>query len=405
MATKVIMPQGGQDITVGTVVHWLKNEGDLVKKGEVICEVETEKAVFEVEAPADGYLRRIIVKEGQETPIFSVIGIIGEKDEALNVVDIEAILAGGKKEAEGVDISKLRKKLGKGQEEVEEKASISPRAKKLAQEMGVSVSLIKGTGPGGRITEKDVLGFKEARPPAELELAGAERLDGGRKIAMTKVRKVIARKMQKSKQVIPHFYVSVNVDMTEALKFRETYDNGLEDPEQDSLSVNDLMIRACALCLEEFPQVNSSVLDEETLVLWDDINIGIAVGLESGLVVPVLENAHKLTLAQIAQQSRHLISMIREGKQASLAPGRFTISNMGMFHVDNFMAIINHPETAILAVSSTQKKVVALDENLIGIRDMMAITLSIDHRAGDGLLASRFVNKVKFHLENPKSLL
>lgn len=402
MATKVIMPQGGQDITVGTVVHWLKKEGDPVKKGEVICEVETEKAVFEVEAPADGYLRKIIVKEGQETPIFSLIGIIGDKDETINV---EAILAEGKKEAEGPDISKLRRRLEKVQEEVEAKVSISPRAKKLAQEMGVPFSLIKGTGPGGRITEKDVLEFREAPLPAEKELAAAERVDGGRKVAMTKVRKVIARKMQKSKQVVPHFYVSVNVDMTEALKFRTEFNSRLENPERDSLSVNDLVIRACTLCLEEFPQVNSSVLDEETLILWDDINIGIAVGLESGLVVPVLENAHKLALPQIAQQSRHLVSMSREGKQVSLAPGRFTISNMGMFQVDNFMAIINHPETAILAVSSTQKKVVVLDGDMIGIRDMMTMTLSIDHRAGDGLLASRFVNKVKFHLENPKSLL
>jgi len=402
MTTKVIMPQGGQDITVGTVVHWLKKEGDPVKKGEVICEVETEKAVFEVEAPADGNLRKIIVKEGQETPIFSVIGIIGDKEET---IDVDAIMAEGKKQTEGPDISKLRRKSGKVQEEVEEKVSISPRAKKLAQEMGIAVSLIKGTGPGGRIIEKDILDFKEAPAQVEKELAAAERLDGGRKMAMTKVRKVIARKMQKSKQIVPHFYVSVSVDMTEALKFRVEYNGRLEDPEQDSLSVNDLIIRACALCLEEFPQVNSSVLDEETLILWDDINIGIAVGLESGLVVPVLENANKLTLPQIAKQSRHLISMIREGKQASLAPGRYTISNMGMFHVDNFLAIINHPETAILAVSSTQKKVVVLDGDLIGIRDMMAITLSIDHRAGDGLLASRFVNKVKFHLENPESLL
>ena len=360
MAIKVIMPQGGQDINVGTVVRWLKKEGDPVKKGEVICEVETEKAVFEVEAPADGYLRKTIVKEGQETPIFSVIGIIGDKEET---IDVEAILAEGKKEAEGLDISKLRRKLGKGQEEVEAKIRISPRARKLAQERGVPLSRIKGTGPGGRIIEKDVLGFKEAQPLAESEaaaaqkeLVGTERLDGGRKVPMTKVRKVIARKMQKSKQIVPHFYVSINVDMTEALKFRLEYNSRLEDPEGDSLSVNDMIIRACALCLEEFPQVNSSVLDEETLVLWDDINVGIAVELESGLVVPVLQNADQLSLPQITRQSRHLISMIREGKQASLAPGRFTISNMGMFNVDSFLAIINHPRRRFWPCPARKRK-------------------------------------------------
>lgn len=396
MAAKVIMPQGGQDIKVGSVVRWLKKEGDPVKKGEVLCEVETEKLVFEVEAPADGYLKKIIVKEGEEALIFSVIGIIGEKDE---VIDIGAILAEGKKETGRPDISRIRDRLGAIQVEGERKVSISPRAKKLADEKGITLSMVKGTGPGGRITEKDVLEFS-AR-----DLSEVEQIEGGRRVPITKVRKVIARKMQKSKQIVPHFYVTVNVDMTEALQFRAEFNDSLDNPERDSLSVNELITRACALSLEEFPQLNSSVVDEENIVFWDHINIGIAVGLDSGIVVPVLENADKLSLQQIAQRTRNLISMIKEGKQASLAPGRFTISNMGMFHVDNFIAIINHPETAILAVSSTEKKVVALDGGLIGIRDMMKITLSVDHRVADGVLASRFINKVKFHLENPKSLL
>lgn len=402
MTTKVIMPQGGQDIKVGSVVRWLKKEGDPVKKGEVLCEVETEKLVFEVEAPEDGYLKKIIVKEGQEALIFSVIGIIGEKDE---VIDIDIILAEGKEETKRPDISKLREKLEVIQVQGEGKMIISPRAKKLADEKGIPLLLVKGTGPGGRITEKDVLEFSQSQLISAKDLSGAEQIEGGRKIPMTKVRKVIARKMQKSKQTIPHFYVTVNVDMTEAIRFRAEFNDGLDNPEKDSLSVNDLVTRACVLSLEEIPQLNSSVVDEKNIALWNDINIGIAVGLDSGIVVPVLENADKLSLQQIAQQTRHLVSMIKDGKQASLAPGRFTISNMGMFNVDNFIAIINHPETAILAVSSTEKKVVAIDSGLIGIRDMMKITLSIDHRVADGIVASRFINKVKFHLENPKSLL
>jgi pyruvate dehydrogenase E2 component (dihydrolipoamide acetyltransferase) len=405
MATKVIMPQGGQDINVGTVVRWLIKEGDPVKKGEVICEVETEKAVFEVEAPVDGVLKKIIVKEGQEARIFSVIGIIGDQNEVIN---LETILAEDEKEASGVDVSQLRKKLATIQEQEDKRINVSPRAKKLAQEKGIPLALLKGSGPRGRIIEKDVLEFSEKQvgeegAHAEASPAGTQ-MDGGKKVPMTKVRKIIARKMQKSKQIVPHFYVTVGVDMTEATEFREDFNRKLKNSEP-ALTLTDLIVRACALALEEFPYVNSSVLDEENVILWNDINIGIAVGLDSGLVVPVLEKADKLTLSQIAEKSRYLVSMIKDGKQASLAQGRFTVSNMGMLHVENFVAIINHPETAILAISSTEKKVVVLDGGLFGIRDRMNMTLSVDHRAADGVMAARFMNKVKFHLENPKSLL
>jgi pyruvate dehydrogenase E2 component (dihydrolipoamide acetyltransferase) len=401
MVTRVIMPQGGQDIEVGSVVRWLKKEGDRVNKGEVICEVETEKAVFEVEAPEDGFLRKIVVKEGQQAPIFSVIGIVGKKDEA---IDVDSILAEGKKEKAGPDISKLRARLETIKGQAAEKVSITPRAKKIAMERGIPISSIKGSGPKGRIKEEDVLQFGQG-VPSDRGLSSGEHISGGRKVPMTKVRKVIARKMSKSKQLVPHFYVSVSVDMTEALQFLAEFNETLDNPEEESLSVNDLIIKACALCLEEFPQLNSSVLDEENIVHWDDINIGIAVGLDTGLVVPVLENADRLKLPQIGRETRHLVEMARAGKQVSLAPGRFTISNMGMFHVDNFIAIINYPETAILAIASIEKRVVALDGGSIGLRDMMTITLSVDHQVVDGIIASRFINKVKFHLENPKSLL
>jgi pyruvate dehydrogenase E2 component (dihydrolipoamide acetyltransferase) len=401
MATKVIMPQGGQDIEVGSIVRWLKKEGDPVKKGEVICEVETEKAVFEVEAPEDGFLKKIVVTEGQQTPIFSVIGLIGERDEA---IDVDSILAAGKKGETGPDISKVRATLEAIKGRDTERVSITPRAKKLATERGIPISSIKGSGPGGRIKEEDVLQVGQ-EGPVDRGLSSGEYISGGRKISMTKVRKVIARKMRKSKQVVPHFYVSVSVDMTEALRFLAEFNETLENSGEGLLSVNDLIIRACALCLEEFPQLNSSVLDEENIVYWDDINIGIAVALDSGLVVPVLQNADRLQLLQIGRETRHLVEMARAGKQVSLAPGRFTVSNMGMFHVDNFIAIINYPETAILAIASIEKKVVALDGGSIGLRDMMTITLSVDHQVVDGIFASRFINKVKFHLENPKSLL
>ena len=161
---------------------------------------------------------------------------------------------------------------------------------------------------------------------------------------------------------------------------------------------------ACVLALQEYPELNSSVLNENEIVLWDDLHIGIAVALDAGLVVPKLEHADQLTLNQLAQQRRYVVEKAREGKQVTLAPGRFTISNMGMFNVDNFIAIINPPETAILAVSSIEKKPVAIDESQIGLRDMMNITLSIDHRVTDGVTAARFVNIIKSLLEEPEKL-
>jgi pyruvate dehydrogenase E2 component (dihydrolipoamide acetyltransferase) len=228
----------------------------------------------------------------------------------------------------------------------------------------------------------------------------------GKVLPLNKVRKVIAQRMQVSKQFIPHFYVTVAVDMTDALHFREKFNKRPALAKEDMLSVNDLLVRACALTLKEFPQVNSSVLDEQNLILWEDIHIGIAVALDEGLVVPVLEHADWLNLSQIPRQTRRLITLAKEGKQASLASSRFTISNLGMFQVESFMAIINPPEAAILAVASVEKRVMppAGDQLGLRLRDIMNMTLSLDHRIGDGVLAARFLNRVRELLEEPDLL-
>jgi pyruvate dehydrogenase E2 component (dihydrolipoamide acetyltransferase) len=410
MATKVIMPQGGQDIEKGTVVRWLKREGEPVKKGEVIFEVETEKAVFDVEAPVDGYLLKILVLEGVETPIFSTIGLIGNRDEVLEVPET-APAARPETDTAAVPESKLEGIAGEeGARPGEEKIKITPKAKRIAIEKGVRIQLLKGTGPQERITEKDVLDYLERQPVPEP--APFSRVEGGRVVPLSKVRKVTARRMQQSKQSVPHFYVTVSADMTAALKFRAKYlvlstvevNESQDVAGESALSVTDLITRASVLALREFPQLNSSILDEDHLVLWEDINIGIAVALEEGLVVPVLENADRLSLPQIALQSRRLERLAKEGKQSSLAQGRFTISNLGMFNVDNFIAIINPPEAAILAVGSIEKQVIPTENGDIGVRDRMNMTLSIDHRIGDGVLAARFLNKVKALLEDPECL-
>jgi pyruvate dehydrogenase E2 component (dihydrolipoamide acetyltransferase) len=404
MAHNVIMPQGGQDLEKGTVVRWLKQEKEAVKKGEVLCEVETEKAVFEVQSPADGFLIKIVVPEGGEAAILSTIGIIGQSDEVPAAVEL------GAKTIPASAIESLPEKtiagIGEAMERHlgSEQIRISPKAKKIALDKGINYDNIIGSGPQGRIIEKDILAHLELqmKKPATQEKITAT--EGKLIIPLSKTRKVIARRMQQSKQIIPHFYVTVAVNMTEALKFRSEFNRILANPKEDGLSVTDMIVRACALAMREFPELNSSVQDEDNLILWEDINIGIAVATDDGLIVPVLEKADKLTLGQIAQESRKLAKASREGKQVSFAPGRFTISNLGMFNVESFIAIINPPEAAILAVASVEKKIVPLDDNNIGIRDFLNMTLSIDHRLGDGVLAAKYLNKVKSLLEIPQDL-
>jgi len=192
--------------------------------------------------------------------------------------------------------------------------------------------------------------------------------------------------------------------MTDAMKFRDGFNDRLEAGDDRKISVNDMITKAAALALEEFYQVNC-MLQDENIIYLNDINIGIAVALDEGLIVPVLSGADRLSLKEIAQKTGEIVSLAKAGKQASLAPGGFTITNMGMFSVENFVAIINPPESAILSVGSIEKKVVVGDDSTLRIRDMMGMTLSVDHRVVDGALAAQFVNKIKYHLQNPKTLL
>ncbi len=403
MATKVIMPQGGQDIAEGRVVSWLKSEGDPVKLGEIICEVETEKAVFEVESPADGVLLKIVVPAGEIAHIFSTIALIGEPGEK---IELDKLPADEQREDTGLDISKIRQRVDARDKKDKGKIKVSGRAKKIATQKGVDLSAIEGTGPKGRIVAKDVLAYLEQQTAATsraLKFTASSptiKGDRGRAVPVSKMRRVIARRMQQSKQTIPHFYVTVCVEMNAALKLRHTINQTAEP----KISINDMIVKASALALEEFYQVNAIIQGDE-IVFLDDINIGIAVGLDDGLVVPVLPKANKLSLKEIAQQSQEITSMAQAGKQPNLEPGSFTVSNMGMMNVENFVAIINPPESAILAIGSTEKKVVVSNNSDFSIRDVMKMTLSVDHRLVDGVLASKFINKVKYHLQNPKTLL
>ena len=422
MAEKIIMPQGGQDITEGRVLRWHKAEGDPVQHDEVICEVETEKAVFEVKSPIDGVLLKIVVPGGKVARVFSTIGFVGAAGESIEMDDDDDETAAEKKAAmpgqkeNGVDVAALKKKVAARGGGKNGRVKASGRAKKLAAQHGIDISLVEGSGPKGRIVEKDVQAYHdqgaaapaaasalpaaaEAVPPAPA--AGSPALRG-QTVPMNRMRKVIARRLQQSKQTIPHFYVTVTVEMTAAIKQREILNSKVD--KDGKVSLNDMVVKAAAIALGDFPQVNCKI-DEDNLIYLKDINIGVAVSLDEGLVVPVLSEVDNLSLKGIAKKTKELVNLAKAGQQASLTPGTFTVSNMGMLDVDNFVAIINPPETAILAVGSVRKKIMVADDNSFQVRETMSMTLSADHRAVDGVLGSQFVNRIKYGLENPQTLL
>jgi len=401
MVAQVIMPQGGQDIEKGTIVRWHRKAGEPVRKGDVVCEIETEKTVVEVTAPQDGVVLRTFYAEGEEAKVFSVIAVVGNPGESIP----DALLPS---EPAASGVGRVSPEEGQARPPAAQagtrdgKIRVSPKARQLAQERGVALDGITGTGPQGSITAEDVLAAAErlsrGRPPEEVAA------DHGRLAPMSKVAKVTARRMLLSKQSIPHFYVTVAVDMTAAKSYRSDLNSRLPNADTDGISLTDLITRACVLGLREFPQLNSTVKDEGNLILWDDINVGIAAATDAGLVVPVVEGADALSLAELAKRTRQVVAAAREGRQISVAPARFTISNMGMHGVDNFIAIINPPEAAILSVSSVKPTVVPAEDGSIQVRDIMNATLSMDHRVGDGVLAARFLNFVRALLEEPAKL-
>ena len=389
MAVKIIMPQGGQDITEGYVVRWFKKEGEPIRRGDVICEVETEKAVFEVESPSDGVLLKIVAAAGTKVPIFAVIGVIGEAGEPL---DLDQLLSEPAAAVKPLDVSAIRSRLPGAGGEADDRPKITGRARKLASEKGVDLSGVTGSGPHGRITEKDVLIHVEKRKLPVQALRGQAK-------PLSRMRQTIARRMVQSKQTIPHFYVTVSADVTTALALRDRVNR----EQGEAVSITDLIVKASALALRENPAVNCRLL-EDTIVYLEDVNVGIAVNLVDGVMVPMVARADRLALIDIARRSRELAACARQGKLTITEPACFTVSNLGMLGVEAFTAIINPPETGILAVGGVQKRPVVQNATEIRIRDMLTMTLSVDHRAVDGALAATFISRIKHHLENPETL-
>ena len=419
--TKVVMPKLSDAMESGKIIKWLKKEGDRIQGGDILAEVETDKADVEMEAFGAGVLRKIFVPAGETATIGALIGVIAEPGD-----DIAALVASAPATAASATAPASRPAAatpsapatpiarpaavvgahaavpaGLGQGIQSGRVKASPLAKKIAAQTGVDLRLIQGSGPGGRIIRRDVEAAGSGAAPARTmpaAAAGAEFED----VPLTQIRAAIARRMPLSKAPVPHFYVTSEVAMDHAWELREQL-NTLEG--QPKISVNDLVIRACALALLKHPGVNAS-LQGDAIRVFHRAHIGIAVALEDGLITPVLRDCQAKPLAQIAVEARDLVERARNRKLRAqeLSGATFSISNLGMFDVTEFSAIINPPEGAILAVGSV-RRVPVVDETGLGVGRRMMLTISCDHRVMDGAMGARFLQDVKRLLEEPLRLL
>lgn len=385
MITKVIMPKLGETMEEGEIIKWLKKEGDGVKEGELLLEITTDKADMEIEATASGVVRKIVAQEGKVVPITEIIAYIADSMD-------EDIPAKEEEKVESETVVKVEKEI------VSIKAS--PLAKKLAKEKKIDLSTIKGTGPGGRITKEDVLRCAEGK---ETKKEGTPLAREG--FSLSRIEKIVAQRMQESKRQIPHFYLTNEVDFTEAVKFRNDLLEEFEKEKGVHLSYTDLLIKACARALSKFPRINS-YFKEEKVVSFSQVNMGLAVATERGLIVPVIKDANKKDIFQIARDRIEVVNKANENKLSlrEVEGATFTLSNLGMAGVKTFAAIINPPQVAILGTGKIEEKPVVKKEEIV-VALVMEITLSCDHRVVDGYLGAKFLQEVKRGLEKPSLLL
>ena len=394
MATDVIMPALGVAQEKGTLLNWLKAEGQSVAKGEPLMEVETDKATVEIEAPASGILSNVTASAGDEIPVGNKIAVILAPGEMVN--EDQARISVSNSQGKPITqpnppISPFVKEESKG--DFATRILASPAAKRIAREKGIDLTSLKGSGPDGSVLAEDVLRSTTSQAAA---LGGPPKIK--ETVKLTPMRRIVGERMSKSKQTAPHFYLTMDADITEITRRRSTLK---EKGEQLVPSINDFILSACARALRDFPSLNAAFTDHG-VEIYSDINIGVAVALEEGLVVPVIRNADRLSLQELAKVSRELAEKAQNKKLFPLdyEGGTFTVSNLGMLGIDSFIAIINPPQCAILAVGQVGPRVVPHGEG-IAVRPIMTMSLSADHRVVDGAIAARFLQEVKRVLEAP----
>ena len=431
----VEMPKMGDTMEEGKILRWIKQEGDQVKRGESLAEVETDKVNIEIESFASGVLRKILVPEGESAPIGAGIALIGAPDEPLPDLlsgngavktaaaatkTVQAVTATTEtpqtlNEAKGD--YQAAQTIVQSTAESQNRIFISPIARRIAEEHHFDYSQVEGTGPNGRIIKLDIEAALAQKPEAvatatvaqlpvlEAEPAPIEAVEAT-EMPLSAMRRTIAKRLTQSMQTAPHFYVTSVIDTGKLADLRRQINGYAQnEPEPIKVSFNDLIVKAVAIALVHMPQVNVSFA-EDRLILKKQVHIGIAVALEQGLIVPVIRNAEQRSVLAIARESQRLAELARTGKlrPEDFSGGTFTVSNLGMFDVDSFTAVINPPESAILAVGSITPTPVVVDGQVV-VRDRMKVTLSSDHRAIDGAIAARFLQEVKRLLEEPFGLL
>jgi pyruvate dehydrogenase E2 component (dihydrolipoamide acetyltransferase) len=415
VATKVLMPKLGLTMTEGKIVRWIKQEGDPVKKGEPLLEIMTEKIVTEVESPGSGILVKIFHSTNAVVPITEVIALLAEKGEDWSAAaaefghTVDAPVVAEKtveKDVEKLVDSGSEPILPEKRPDEGTRLKVSPLARRIAEEKGITkeeLRIISGSGPSGRIVKKDILAYSE-RPAKKTAVSAAQQPSGGRVEPLSDLRGAIARRMTQSFTTTPHFYLEAEADVVSMLEMRSKI-NEILKKDNESVSINDILVKITAAALARHPFINASYSDQG-ITVHDQVNVGVAVALESGLIVPVIRDASAKGLREIAQNSRTLIEKARNNSLAldDITGGTFTLSNLGMFTVDAFTAIINPPEAAILAVGRVVEKPVCIDGEVV-VRKRITLTLSLDHRVLDGAQGARFLGEIVNYIENPFLLL
>lgn len=405
VTTEVIMPKLGLTMKEGTIVDWLKNEGERVEKGESIVEIETEKISKFVEAEASGVLLKILAPKGTTVPVTKVIAIIGEPGEEtpskeVSVQQTEALKSAGETPE---TIEAVEKPPATWT--AEEKTRISPLAKKLAEEYKVDPTKIKGTGPGGRIVKEDIIKAVETATPSAPQPATSQKIEVSEIIPLTGTRKTIADRLSQSYHSAVHTTVMTEVDMTVTASFRQRLLSETKEKTGAPVTYTSIIAKAVATALKRHPIVNSTLEDYAIKVL-KEINLGVAVDTEAGLIVPVIRNADKKTLTEIASLLGELADKARKRLLSidEISFGTFTITNLGTLGVHTFVPIINPPQAAILGVGMLEEKPVVI-KGRVEIRSRMNLSLVFDHRIVDGAEAARFLQTLKSILENPSVLI
>ncbi len=400
MATKVVMEALSPTMEEGQVTKWLKGEGDEVASGDTLAEVETDKAIMELVARGNGVLRKIVVPEGQTVDVGSLVAVIGAADEdiaslvAATTSPPDAAPSNGDTAADATASSSVAASSPSSGDGDQVKAS--PVAKRIASDRGIDLSSVRGSGPGGRVIKRDVEGATAAPVVAPAASGGFE------DVPLTQIRKTIARRLGESIGPVPHFFLTTEIDMERAAEARTDL-NALDDGPR--ISYNDIVLKVVAAALTQHRACNAWWQDDH-IRYFNEVHLSVAVAVKDGLITPIVRNAHLKTLRQIAAEVRDLAGRAREKRlrPEEYTGGTFTVSNLGMFDIDQFTGVINPPEAGLLAVGSMVEKPVAEDGQVV-VRKRMRVTMSCDHRVIDGATGAAFLQTVRRMLENPLAIV